>query len=61
MSLVKTSKEPTIFVLPVSIATKKGFVKMNRYYECESDLFKAYYQLKRINGYIKPLYPVIYS
>ena len=61
MSLVKTSKEPTNFVLPVSIATKKGFMKVNRYYECEHDLFKAYYQLKRINGYIKPLYPVIYS
>lgn len=60
MSLVKTSNRPTNFVLPVSISTKKGFVKMNRYYECEADLFKAYYQLKRINGYIKPLYPVIY-
>lgn len=61
MSLVKISKEPTNFVLPVSVLTKKGPIKINRYYNCESDLFKAYYQLKRINGYMKPLYPVIYS
>lgn len=61
MALVRTSKEPTKFVLPVSVSTNQGFVKINRYYYCESDLFKAYYQLKRINGNIKPLYPVIYD
>jgi len=61
MSLVKTSNKPTNFVLPVSILTKKGIMKINRYYGCESDLFKAYYQLKRINGNIKPLYPIIYD
>ena len=61
MSLVRTSKEPTRFVLTVSVPTNQGFVKINRYYYCESDLFKAYYQLKRINGNIKPLYPVVYD
>ena len=61
MALVKTSRVPTNFVLPVSILTKNGIMKINRYYECEFDLFRAYYQLKRINGYMKPLYPVIYS
>ena len=61
MALVKTSNKPTNYVLPVSILTKQGFIKVNRYYECEYDLFKAYYQFKKMNGYIKPLYPVIYS
>lgn len=60
--LVKTSvKKITNFVLPVVISTKKGIIKVNRYYDNEYELFKAYRQLKRINGYMKPLYPIIYD
>lgn len=60
--LVKTSeKKVTNFVLPVMITTKKGIIKFNRYYDNEYELFRAYRQLKKINGYMKPLYPIIYD
>lgn len=61
MCLVKTSKVITDYVLPVYVDNGNKRYKFNRYYECESDLFKAYYQLKKINCKIKPLYPVIYG
>lgn len=54
--LVKRSPLETNYVLPVII---NGFKKL-WYYDCEGDLFKAYYQLKAIDGKVKPLYPIIY-
>lgn len=61
MALIKTSDKITNFVLPVILYTKKGYLKINRYYDNESILFKAYYQLKKINCSIKPLYPIVYE
>lgn len=61
MALIKTSDKVTNFVLPVILSTKKGYLKINRYYDNESILFKAYYQLKKINCSIKPLYPIVYE
>lgn len=55
--LVKRSKTKTNFVLPVWYKT----VKLNWYYDCEGDLWKAYYQLKAMNGAFRPSYPVVYS
>ena len=55
--LVKRSKKATNYVLPVCMSN--GF-KTNWYYENESQLFRAYNQLKSINIGIKPLYPVVY-
>lgn len=54
--LVKKSDKITRFTLPVTINSFKTIW----YYENESDVFKAYFQLRKINGVIKPLYPVIY-
>lgn len=51
----------THFQLPVVINTKSGLVKKYRYYMNEDLLFKAYRQLKAINGVIKPLYPIVYD
>lgn len=60
--LVKQSiNKPTRFVLPVSIFTKKGKMIINRYYDTEFELYKAYRQLKKIVGFMKPLYPVVYD
>lgn len=59
--LIKTSNCITNFVLPVVLSTKKGYLKVNRYYDNEFKLFSAYRQLKAINGYMKPLFPVIYE
>lgn len=56
--LVKRSKKPTDFVLPVVINNN---YRTNFYYLCENDVFKAYRQLKAIKGYVRPLYPVIYQ
>ena len=59
--LVAKSKEITNYVLPVYIITKNGNIKKNWYYDNESLLFKAYYQLKKIDiKNIKPSYPVVY-
>lgn len=54
--LVSRSKTITNYVLPVSI---NGYKKL-WFYDNEHLLFKAYYQLKSINGKIVPSYPVIY-
>ncbi len=54
--LVKRSKVPTNYVLPVFYKT----VKFNWYYESEGDLFKAYRQLKAMNGAFRPSYPIVY-
>ena len=54
--LVRRSNIITRFTLPVVIKNYKTIW----YYDCENDCFKAYWQLKKINGLIKPLYPVIY-
>lgn len=54
--LVKRSPLETNYVLPVVI---KGFKRL-WYYESEADLYKAYHQLKAIDGNIKPLYPIVY-
>lgn len=56
MPLVRRVSKPTNFVLPVSI---DGYKKL-WFYENEHFLFKAYYQLKAINGKIVPSYPIIY-
>lgn len=55
--LVKRSKKMTSFVLPVYYNN----IKFNWYYESEGDLFKAYRQLKAMNGAFKPSYPVVYE
>lgn len=60
MSLVKQSVKITNFVLPCFIKTKTGYIRKNRYYDCEYDLWKAYYQLKKLNCKIIASYPVIY-
>lgn len=54
--LVKRSDKITNYTIPVIINNFRTIW----YYDCESDCFKAYWQLKKINGVIKPLYPVIY-
>ena len=56
LGLVKRADKPTNFVLPVYV---NGY-KTNWYYDCEHDLFKAYYQLKAIRGKYIPSYPVVY-
>lgn len=61
MALVKRADHETNYVLPVVIKLGDKYIKRNRYYENEYTLFKAYRQLKRINGIMKPLYPVIYE
>ena len=61
MGLIKTSDSITNYCLPVILSTKKGYLKVNRYYDNESILFKAYYQLKKLNCAMKPLYPVVYD
>lgn len=60
MALIKQSDKVTKYVLPVFISTGKGYLKRNRYYDCEYDLWRAYYQLKKIKTKIIPSYPVIY-
>lgn len=60
MALIKQSDKVTNYVLPVFISTGKGYLKRNRYYDCEYDLWRAYYQLKKIKTKIIPSYPVIY-
>lgn len=57
MALIRRSFDPTDFVLPIYVGSYKTYW----YYFNESDLFKAYYQLKRIKGKYKPLYPVVYG
>ncbi len=61
MGLIKTSDNITNYVLPVILKTKKGYMRINRYYDNESILYKAYYQLKNINCALKPLYPIVYD
>lgn len=60
MSLIKQAFNQTRYVLPVTIVTDKGSYKKNRYYDCEYDLWRAYYQLKKIGKNMIPSYPVIY-
>ena len=55
--LVSRSKYETNFVLPVMIGTYKTFW----YYDSERDLFRAYQQLLKINGKIKPSYPLVFE
>ena len=54
--LVSRSKEVTKFVLPVHIGNFDTFW----YYDSERDLFRAYRQLLKINGKIKPSYPIVF-
>lgn len=54
--LVRKSNVPTNFVLPVIL---NGSYELYWYYESEKMLFKAYNQLKKINGNYKPKYPII--
>lgn len=61
MLVKQSSKKFTDFVLPVVITTKNGSVIINRYYDNEFELFKAYRQLKKIGGFMKPLYPIVYD
>ena len=61
MALIKRSRIPTNYVLPVIIKHRNGVTAMNYYYEDKKTLYKAYNQLKHIKGIIKPLYPVIYE
>lgn len=62
MALVKQSMSRTDFVLPVKLLTNKGYIKKLRYYDTETELFKAYRQLKFINiERLIPLYPVVYG
>lgn len=59
--LIKRSLKPTNFCLPVTLC-KNGFCKkMNWFYDDETTLWKAYYQLKRLNLCYKPLYPIVYD
>ena len=55
--LVSRSKSKTNFVLPVHIGSFHTFW----YYDSERDLFRAYYQLLKINGKIKASYPIVFS
>ncbi len=55
--LVKRSKTITKYVLPVWI----GNFQTLWYYDSEFLLYKAYWQLKRINGKVRPSYPVVYE
>ncbi len=58
--LVKRVKYQTNYILPVVILNKnKGCYKTNFYYENEHLLYKAYYQLKKINCNIKASYPIV--
>lgn len=61
MLVKQSNKKSTNYVLPVVILSKKGKITLNRYYDNEYELFKAYRQLKSINGFMKPLYPVVYQ
>lgn len=61
MALVKQANRETNFVLPVLIKLGDKYIKRNRYYDNEYMLFKAYRQLKMIDGVMKPLYPTIYE
>ena len=54
--LVSRSKVKTNYVLPVHIGSFYTFW----YYENERDLFRAYKQLLKINGKIKPFYPIVF-
>lgn len=59
--LIKHLSKPTNYCLPV-IYCKNGYCyKTNWFYENEEQLFKAYYQLKRVNCCYKPLYPIVYE
>lgn len=57
--LVKNEKTITRYILPCKIVKNGKDIYFNRYYANEFALFKAYRQLKAINGSIIPLYPVI--
>lgn len=57
LALVKRIKKPTNYVLPVYV---NGY-KCNWYYASESELFKAYRQLKHIQGIFRSLYPIVYG
>lgn len=59
--LIERSKKPTNYTLPVKIKTNQGLISKLYYYDTEYLLWKAYYQLKKINRYVIPLYPVIYE
>ena len=59
--LIPTVDYESHYQLPVIIITKKGLVKKYRYYMNEDLLFKAYKQLKALNGFIKPLYPIVFD
>ena len=50
MALVKKSKIPTNYVLPVKIEHRNGVTAMNYYYEDKKTLYKAYNQLKHIKN-----------
>lgn len=56
--LIKRSKEPTNYCLPV-ILVKSG-IKLNWYYENEYTLYRAYEQLKKIKIGIRPLAPIVF-
>ena len=57
MLVSRSKKKETDFILPVKI----GDYFTHWYYDDSNTLFKAYYQLKRINGKIKAYYPIIIS
>lgn len=61
MALVKRAVGETNFCLPVVMKIGNKVIKRERYYETEYDLWKAYRQLKAINGVMKPLYPIVYE
>ena len=59
--LIKHSLEPTNFCLPVTFCKKGCCCKQNWFYPDETTLWRAYYQLKKLNCFYKPLYPIIYE
>lgn len=61
MGLIKRSKIPTNYVLPVKIKNKNSTCVMNFYYEDKKTLYKAYNQLLHVKSNFKPLYPVVYE
>lgn len=59
--LIKHSSNPTNFCLPIVFCRNGYCRKLLWYYDSEILLWKAYRQLKMINGDYKPLYPIIYD
>lgn len=56
--LIRRSDSITNYVLPVVFTS--GY-RTYWYYDNEALLFKAYNQLKKINGKIKAFYPLIFD